>query len=69
MPESTGSCALLTSPFANDLAARLGEHVTELLACVAEFRGGGPTPASTFAFEKKWRHSCGTWVGRSSLKR
>jgi hypothetical protein len=69
MRESTGSCALLTSPFAGDLAARLGEHLTELLVCVAEFRGEGPTPASTFAFEKKWRRCCGASVGRSSPKR
>ena len=69
MQESTGSSALRTSPLASDLAARLGDHLTELLACVAEYGGGAPTPASTFAFEKKWRCSCEAWVERSSLRR
>jgi hypothetical protein len=67
MPESTGSCLLATSPLAADLSDRLGEHVTQLLALVAEFGRRSPTPTSTFAFEKKWPRCCALSAGMSSI--
>jgi hypothetical protein len=53
VPESTASGPLPTTPLADELSDRLREHMTDLLARVAEFGRQSPTPATTYAFEKK----------------
>lgn len=69
MAESTASCSRTTSPLVDDLADRLGGHLTHLLALVAQFGQEPPTPATTYEFEKKWRPASGRWAGMFSLMR
>lgn len=69
MLESTASCSRTTSPLVDDLADRLGGHLTRLLALVAQFGRDAPTPTATYDFEKKWPPSSGRRAETSSLMR
>lgn len=55
-----------TSPLPTDLPQRLANRTAAVLVLVADFIGGEPTPAATFAFEKKSPTSFAKPVGMFS---
>ena len=57
MHDGMASSPAATTPRPADLPDRLAQRLTVLLGIVADFHGRGPTPAATFALEKKWPKS------------